>query len=72
MPWRCGVVVIVSTKGKADGGFESRQGVWLLGLYTFAKAVLCSLVRIVIVRMSEINVEKKYILKTFLESLTNI
>jgi hypothetical protein len=48
--WR-GVVVIVSANGTADRGFESRQGVRFLGVYTYlhCNAVLCILIRIVTV-----------------------
>jgi hypothetical protein len=33
-PWRLGVVVIISANKTEDRGFESRQGVRFLGLYT--------------------------------------
>jgi hypothetical protein len=33
-PWRCGIVVIVSSYRTEDYGFESRQGVRISGIYT--------------------------------------
>jgi hypothetical protein len=33
-PWRCGIVVIESASITEDPGFESRQGVRFLDLYT--------------------------------------
>jgi hypothetical protein len=37
MPWRRGVVVIVSANTTEDRGFESRLGVRFLGHYIFEK-----------------------------------
>jgi hypothetical protein len=34
LPWRRGIVVIASASRTEDPGFESRQGVRFLGLYT--------------------------------------
>jgi hypothetical protein len=38
--WRCGVVVIVSANRTEDRGLESRQGLRLLGLYTYIAMLL--------------------------------
>jgi hypothetical protein len=35
LPWRRGVMVIVYANGTEERGFESRQGVRVLGLHTY-------------------------------------
>jgi hypothetical protein len=57
--WLCGVVVIVSSDGTENLGFQSRRGVRLLGIFTLQCSYLLLNLNNQCVYLSEINVKIK-------------